>query len=156
MQPELILDKYIKKQYINKEFHIDESQYNNKHKMWFPTGMFQQKKYYTIPAQSTMVYSFIRSYVVRGVGKNPFLTLLKTKFYDNNLLACSKSQRDIAKGMGWERSKVYKWIKPLIELGIIFTQSIDVGNYKDQTVYIIGTVDQNGDERYFIDTFINS
>jgi len=152
MSNSLIIDDYIREQVKTSE----EPIYIHKHKTWFHTGMFQQKKFCTIPTDSFMIYCIMRAYEVRGNVRSAFYKRIKKKYYDHGHIVCALSQRGISDKMGWHRSKVVRHIKPLVNLKIVRVDEIDVGNQNDQHLYLLGRTDSAGDNRYFIDEFVNS
>jgi hypothetical protein len=146
------MDQYIR----TKTAMPKKSSYEHKHKTWFHTGMFQQKKFYTIPTASFMIYCTMRSYEVRGNVKSDLYKYIKKKYYEHGHIVCALSQREISDKMGWHRSKVTRYIKPLVKLKIVRIDEIDVGNQNNQHLYLLGRTDSTGDDRYFIDEFVNS
>ena len=130
--------------------------YKNNHKTWFNTGMFHQPKFYEISPRAFVVYCVLRAHEVRGNVKSDFWKAIKKKYYDNGHIVCALSQRGISDKTGWGRSRVMRGIKELDLLKIVRIDKIDVGNQNDQHLYLLGRTSNTGDDRYFIDEFINS
>jgi hypothetical protein len=147
-----IIDGYIHEQQTTPE----KISYNNNHKTWFHTGMFQQKKFYRLMAHpSFAMYCLFRSHIIRGNVKSKFYRRIKNQYYDNGDLVCVLSYKEIRDKTGWYNSKISRYINYLKKTGVIRITEIDVGKRYKQQVYILGRVSQIGDDRYFIDEIIN-
>lgn len=148
-----VIDKYIQE---DTDFIAKNNFYDNKHKTWFPTGTFQQKKFYEIPGESFMLYCLLRSNIIRGNMLSDFYKEIKKIYYDNGYLVCALTQQQMAKKTGWHRSKVRRHLLKLVDVRCIRIDKMPVNKQLKRHIYLLGRTSNIGEDRYYIDEFINT
>jgi hypothetical protein len=131
---------------------------NNKggFKVWLSGGLLDNPTFYKYVNDPVALYLLFRNYEIRGRMRNPLYKRIKREYFDNGHIACALSFSKIEEKTGWYRSKISRYIKKLEEYRWVRIDRIDVGKKEKHNVYILGRINNLGDDIYFIDEIINS
>lgn len=151
MKPELILD-----QYIRKDVSVNVDTPKNRHKVWLSNGLILNKLFFEYINDPIALYLLFRSREIRGTMKTPLYKRLHAEYYENGYIVCALSFSQIEKITGWFRSKITRYIKALVDRRWVRVDKIDVGKKEKQNIYLLGRLNNIGDDIYFIDEMVNS
>lgn len=148
MSSELIIDEYIRENTSSKKV------FENKHKTWFPTGVYHQKEFYEKVRHPYALYCLFRAYEVRGNLRTPFYKKIKHEYFDNGYIVSALSHKQIIEKTGWYKSMIITYTNKLVEWRWIRIDKVDVGRPQKQYIYILGHTSEIGDDRYFMYEFL--
>ena len=149
MDSELIIDEYRREQ-SNKP---KERVYENKHKIWFPSGLFHQKEFFDMADESFLLYCLFRSHEVRNGVRSKFYNRIKKDYFDKGHIVSVLSNRQISQKTGWYYGRIERYVKKLVEKRWVRIDKVEVGKPRKQNVYILGYTSPVGDDVYFIYQF---
>lgn len=148
MDSNLIIDRYMREQAAPKKV------FENKHKTWFPTGIFHQKEFYEKVRHPYSLYCLFRGHEVRGNLRTSFYRQIKQDYFDKGYIVSALSHKQIISKTGWYKSMIVSYTHKLVEWRWVRIDKIDVGKPQKQYIYILGYINEIGDDRYFMHEFL--
>jgi len=148
MDSALILDEYVRERAPTKKV------FENKHKTWFPTGVFQQKEFYEKVRDPYALYCLFRAHEIRGNMRTELYKRIKQEYYDKGYIVSALSHKQIMAKTGWYKSMIVSYTEKLVDRRWLRIDKIDVGKPQKQYVYILGNLSEFGDDRYFMYEFL--
>lgn len=142
--------------YVNKNVSVNKPDYKNSFKVWKASGLLDNPNYYAFVNHPIGLYELFRNNEIRGIMRTPLNKRIKYEYFDNGYIVCALSFSQIEKKTGWYRSKISRYIKKLVDQRWIRIDRIDVGKKEKQHIYLLGRVNNSGDDIYYMDEMVNS
>ena len=139
--------KVNKKTYINNDYVVFS----------IKKGILMSEKYREIFNDKTTMYLFLKSNIVRGEMVYDKLDIYKKYYQNQQVLACSFTERQLAEKCNLTRYKVQNYIKRLKSEGVIRTEKVWVDKNNSPIVFILGTysyIEGKKKERFYLDNVI--
>lgn len=105
-----------------------------------------RKKY----ASALTLYAYIRRYLITGPQKTDKYDLYGRFYKSDNKFVATLSFRRLASDFGCSVNTIRKWVRQLLDDGMMEVEHIKIGKGRVQSVYILGGY-QAGKPVYYID-----
>ena len=138
---------------VNKKSHIG----NDYVVFSIKKGVLMSEKYREIFNDKTTMYLFLRSNIVRGEMVYDKLDIYKKYYQNQQVLACSFTERQLSEKCNLTRYKVQNYIKKLKNEGVIRTEKVWVDKNNSPIIFILGTysfIEGKKKERFYLDNVI--
>ena len=139
--------KVDKKTYINNDYVVCSIR----------KGVLMSEKYREIFNDKTTMYLFLKSNIVRGEMIYDKLDIYKKYYQNQQVLACSFTERQLSEKCNLTRYRVQNYIKTLKSEGIIRTEKVWVDKNNSPIIFILGTysfIEGKKKERFYLDNII--
>jgi predicted transcriptional regulator len=139
--------KAIKKTYVNKDYIVGS----------IKKGYLMSEKYREIFNDKTTMYLFLKSNIVRGEMVYDKLDIYKKYYQNQQILACSFTERQLSEKCNLTRYRVQNYIKTLKSEGVIRTEKVWVDKNNSPIIFILGTysfLEGKKKERFYLDNII--
>lgn len=120
-------------------------------------GILMSEKYREIFNDKTTMYLFLKSNIVRGEMVYDKLNIYKKYYQNQQVLACSFTERQLSEKCNLTRYKVQNYIKKLKNEGVIRTEKVWVEKNNSPIIFILGTysyIEGKKKERFYLDNII--
>jgi predicted transcriptional regulator len=132
--------KAIKKTYVNKDYIVGS----------IKKGYLMSEKYREIFNDKTTMYLFLKSNIVRGEMVYDKLDIYKKYYQNQQILACSFTERQLSEKCNLTRYRVQNYIKTLKSEGVIRTEKVWV----DKNLGTYSFLEGKKKERFYLDNII--
>lgn len=120
-------------------------------------GVLMSEKYREIFNDKTTMYLFLKSNIVRGEMVYDKLNIYKKYYQNQQVLACSFTERQLSEKCNLTRYRVQNYIKTLKSEGVIRTEKVWVDKNNSPIIFILGTysfLEGKKKERFYLDNII--
>lgn len=120
-------------------------------------GVLMSEKYREIFNDKTTMYLFLKSNIVRGEMVYDKLNIYKKYYQNQQVLACSFTERQLVEKCNLTRYKVQNYIKRLKSEGVIRTEKVWVEKNNSPIIFILGTysyIEGKKKERFYLDNIV--
>jgi predicted transcriptional regulator len=120
-------------------------------------GVLMSEKYREIFNDKTTMYLFLKSNIVRGEMIYDKLNIYKKYYQNQQVLACSFTERQLSEKCNLTRYRVQNYIKTLKSEGVIRTEKVWVDKNNSPIIFILGTysfLEGKKKERFYLDNII--
>lgn len=142
---------------INKEVHKKTYISNDYVVFSVKKGFLMSEKYREIFNDKTTLYLFLKSNIVRGEMVYDKLDIYKKYYQNQQVLACSFTERQLSEKCNLTRYKVQNYIKKLKNEGVIRTEKVWVDKNNSPIIFILGTysfMEGKKKERFYLDNIV--
>lgn len=136
-----------KKKYVNNDYVVGSIR----------KGVLMSEKYREIFNDKTTMYLFLKSNIVRGEMVYDKLDIYKKYYQNQQVLACSFTERQLSEKCNLTRYRVQNYIKMLKSEGVIRTEKVWVDKNNSPIIFILGTysfIEGKKKERFYLDNII--
>lgn len=120
-------------------------------------GILMSEKYREIFNDKTTLYLFLKSNIIRAEMMYDKLNIYKRYYQNQQVLACSFTERQLSEKCNITRHKVRKFINELKQKCVIRTEKVWGGKNNSPIIFILGTysyMEGKKKERFYIDNVI--